>query len=455
MRKTGHSNQIDMLHGTLWNKILLFALPLAASSILQQLFNSADIAVVGHFAGSEALAAVGGNTPVINLLINLFVGISVGVNVVIANYVGQGKKREVEETVHTAIVAALVSGVFLIFLGMLAAEPILRLIDTPPEVLPLAVLYLRIYFAGMPFLMFYNFGSAILRSIGDTKRPLYCLLLSGVLNVGLNLLLVIVFKMSVAGVGIATVTANAVSAGMILYFLLHEEEPIRLDFRKLAIHKPQLLRVVRIGVPAGIQSMVFSFSNVILQSGINSFGAAAIAGSSAAVNFEFFAYFVTNSFSQATMTFTSQNLGAGKYDRCKLVFRHSMMFGMIITGIMGLSFVLAREYLVQFYTSDPVVMDYAIRRMEHAAAFTWMVVSYEVGGAALRGMGYSMLPAILTIIGSCGFRIVWVCTVFQMYRSFETLINVYPVTWILTGSMVLFAYFYIRKKEWGKKKCIV
>lgn len=450
MRKEKHSNQIDMLHGPLWGKIMLFAIPLAASSILQLLFNSADIAVVGHFVGSEALAAVGGNTPVINMMINLFVGLSLGVNVVIANYIGQGKQSEVQDIVHTAIFMAIISGFLLLVLGLVIAEPVLQLMNTPDNVLPLAVLYLRIYFLGMPFIMVYNFGSAVLRSVGDTKRPMYCLIISGIINVILNLFLIIVCKMNVEGVAIATVTANAVSAGLIIYFLMHENEMIRLDWHKLKIYKAHLVRILKIGLPAGIQSTVFSFSNVCIQTAVNSFGSAAIAGSSAAVNFEFFTYYVVNAFAQATVTFTSQNYGAGQMERCKKIFKLSVLSGGAITAILGISFVLLRNIVIQFYTVDPAVIEYAVTRMAIVETFAFLIISYEVSGAALRGMGYSTLPAILTIIGSCGLRVVWICTAFRMYRSFELLMCVYPITWIMTGAMVLAAYFLIRKREFKK-----
>lgn len=447
MKKTGHTNQIDMLNGTLIDKILIFAMPLAASSILQQLFNSADVAVVGRFAGSQALAAVGGNSSVINLLINLFVGLSVGANVVIAKYIGQGKNREANEVVHTVMTTSVFSGIFLLVLGLLAARPVLQLMNTPYDVIELAVLYLRIYFLGMPFIMVYNFGAAVLRSVGDTRRPLYCLIISGVINVCLNLVFVIGCRMGVAGVGIATVISNSVSAGLVLYFLLHEEDTIRLDIRKMNLNLSYLLQIVRIGVPAGIQSMVFSLSNVCIQTAINSFGSSAAAGSAAAVNFEFFTYYVTNSFSQAAVTFISQNYGAAKFDRCRKVFRLSMGMGIALTGIMASAFVLAREYVIRFYTVDPAAIEYAVERIRLVESLAFLPVTYEVGGAALRGMGYSMLPAILTIIGSCGFRIMWIYTVFRSVGSFEILMKVYPVTWVLTGTMVICSYLIIRKKQ--------
>lgn len=452
MKQQKHSVQVDMLHGSLLDKILLFAIPLAASSILQQLFNSADIAVVGRFAGSNALAAVGSNSSVITLLINLFVGISVGANVVIANFIGQGKTEQVQEAVHTVMTMAIMSGVLLLLCGQLIARPILTLMNTPEEVLTPAVLYLRIYFLGMPFFMVYNFGASILRSIGDTKRPLFCLLISGVVNVCLNLFLVIVFHLGVAGVAIATVISFVVSSGLIIYFLTYEDEMIQLHIKQLSLSKYYFSRVIRIGAPAGIQGMVFSLSNVCIQTAINGFGQNAIAGSAAAVNFEFFTYFVTSAFSQAAVTFTSQNYGARLYGRCKKVFLISELSGMLLTGLMSITFVLGREFFIRFYTIDPEVIRFALIRMTHVEILTCLPVTYEVGAAALRGMGHSLLPAVLTVIGSCGFRIAWVYFIFPHYASFEALMNVYLVSWILTGIMVLGTYFLICKKVFKIEK---
>lgn len=302
---------MDMLHGSLLNKILLFALPLAASSILQQLFNSVDVAVVGKFASSQALAAVGSNGSVISLMINLFVGISVGASVVIANYIGQKNQRGIKNAIHTVSVVTLTSGILLLAIGLFTARPILEMMDTPDDVLDLAVLYLRIYFLGMPFFMIYNFGAAILRSMGDTKRPLYCLVIAGLINTALNLLLVIVFQMSVAGVAIATVVSNMFCAGMVIYILLHEQEPFRLEIKDIKISRLELRKMLQIGIPAGVQGMVFSIANVFIQAAINRFGSNAIAGSAAALTYEYYCYFVVNAFSQAAVTFISQNYGAG------------------------------------------------------------------------------------------------------------------------------------------------
>ncbi len=446
MKEKQRSNQIDMLNGSLWDKILRFAIPLAASSILQQLFNSADVAVVGRFAGSEALAAVGGNSSVVTLLINLFIGVSVGANVVIANYIGQNRRDFVQDVVHTTVTMAILSGFILLGTGIFIARPLLQLMNTPSNVLDLAVLYLRIYFLGMPFMMIYNFGSSILRSVGDTKRPLLCLIVSGIINVCLNLFLVVGCHLDVAGVAIATVTANGVSAALVLYFLTHEEGMLHLDFRKLTLKKTYLVQVVRIGVPAGVQGVVFSLSNVCIQSGINSFGSDAVAGSAAAVNFEFFVYFVTSAFSQAAVTFVSQNYGAQKFDRCRRVFRLSLAGAIVATGIMCAVFLLTRNVIIRIYTTDPDVIDFAMIRMTHVILFSWLPPTYEVTGSVLRGLGYSALPAALTVIGSCGLRILWIYTVFNWFNSFEMLVNVYPISWILTGGAVILAYFIVQRK---------
>ena len=432
MKKSkGISNQMDMLNGSIFDKILLFALPLAISSILQQLFNSVDVAVVGRFASSEALAAVGSNSSVISLLINLFVGISVGANVVIANYIGQGKTEKIQDAVHTVMIVSLISGVFLLVLGLMIARPILEIMGTPENVIDLAVLYLHIYFLGMPFLI-YNFGAAVLRSKGDTKRPLYCLIISGVINACLNLLFVIVFKLSVAGVAIATVIADGVSAVLIIYFLMNEEETIRLRLNKLKIKKSELIKVIKIGVPAGLQGVVFSISNVCIQTAINSF--------------EYFTYFTISAFVQAAVTFTSQNYGARNFKRCKKIFVYSMISSVVICGLMSAIFVVWRDFFAEIYTTDKAVLEYASIRMVHVLLFECLASSYEIGGAALRGLGYSMTPAVLTVLGSCVFRLIWIYTVFNKFRSFEMLMNVYPVSWIITGIAVLIAYAIVRKK---------
>ena len=443
------SNHIDMLSGSLLDKICLFALPLAASSILQQLFNAADVAVVGRFASSQALAAVGSTSSTINLLINLFVGLSVGANVVIAQFIGRAKPKRVHEAVHTVVSIALASGAFLLVLGQFVARPILTMMNTPPDVLEMAVKYLRLYFLGMPFIMLYNFGSAILRSKGDSKRPLYCLFLGGIINVLLNLLLVIVFRMSVAGVAIATVVSNLISSSLIISFLIREEEPFRLNLKELSAKKEYIFRVVKIGAPAGLQGMVFSFSNVCIQSAINSFGSEAIAGSAAANNFEAFAFFTVSAFTQACVTFTSQNYGAQQFDRCRRVFRISLICGIISNMVMVGLFILFRVPLLSIYSTNQQVIAYGLTRMLHALPFDWIMCGYEVSAGALRGMGRSMTPAIITIFGTCVFRLMWVFTVFEHWRSFTVLISVYPASWTITALFMITVYLLVRRKAFG------
>jgi len=448
MSDTKKKNQIDMLNGPTLRKILLFALPLAASSILQQLFNSADYAVVGRFAGSEALAAVGANSSVINLLIGLFVGLSIGANVVIANYIGQQKKDKVKDAVHTSIAVSIISGIFLIGVGFVAARPILVFIDTPPDVLELAVIYLKVYFAGMPFIMVYNFGSAILRSVGDTKRPLYCLIATGFVNVALNLIFVIIFEMSVVGVALATLIANALSAIIIVYLLVKEDELIRLDIRNLYINKADLIKMIKIGLPAGIQGVVFSLSNVCIQSGINSFGTNAVAGSAAAFNYEIYTYYVDNAFCQAAVTFIGQNYAAGKYERCRRIFKECMICGMIIMGVMITVFCVFNEFFVGIYTTDPLDIKYGVIRLLRVESLGLLPCFFEITSGALRGMGNSMSPAVLTILGTCVLRVVWVYTIFPIFNSYEMLLTVYPVTWIVTGILMMSAYFIITRKKY-------
>lgn len=435
-----------MTHGTLWNKILMFALPLAASSILQQLFNSVDTAVVGRFASSQALAAVGSNSSLISLLINLFIGISLGSNVVIAHYIGQKAEQNIEAAIHTAIVVAIASGFFVMILGQSIARPVLLLMGTPEDVIDLAVLYLRIYLLGMPFIMLYDFGSSILRSTGDSKRPLYSLIVAGIINTALNLVLVIGFRLSVAGVAIATVISNMVSSGIVMYVLLHEAEPIRLNLRKLTIAPRELKKILAIGIPAGLQGMMFSIANVCIQSTINSFGSDAIAGSAAALNFEFFAYFLVNAFAQATVTFTSQNYGAGEYERCRKIFRIAMVFSLVSCGLLSGVFVLGRGFFLRLYSTDPGVLVYANQRILIATTLELLTSIYEISAGAMRGLGHSLTPAIITFLGSCVLRLIWIATACRMVHEFWMLMIIYPISWVVTGIAMMIAYYFVKKK---------
>lgn len=446
MQKEKKANSMDMIQGSLWNKILLFALPLAASSILQQLFNSVDTAVVGRFASSQALAAVGSNSSLISLMINLFLGVSLGSNVVIAHYIGQGSEKNIKTAVHTAVLVAVLCGFFVLLFGQVIARPVLLLMGTPEDVINLAVLYLRIYLLGMPCIMLYDFGASILRSTGDSKRPLYALIAAGIINTILNLILVIGFGMGVSGVAIATVISNMVSSGIVLYILLHEQDPIRVELKKLSIVPKELKKILVIGIPAGLQGMMFSIANVCIQSAINSFGSNAIAGSAAALNFEFFAYFIVNAFAQTTVTFTSQNYGAGEVGRCKKIFRLNMVFSLIFCGMLSAVFVLGRGFFLRLYTTDEAVLVFATQRLLIATTLELLTSTYEISAGAMRGLGHSLLPAIITCVGSCLLRLVWIATACRLVHDFSLLMIIYPISWVITGTAMLTAYFCIRKK---------
>lgn len=441
------SNEIDMLHGPLLMKILIFALPLAASSILQQLFNSVDVAVVGHFASSQALAAVGSNTPVISLMINLFLGVSMGANVVISNHIGQNDTKRIKQAVNTAGMVAVVGGILLMFIGLTCAKPILTIMGTPSNVLPMAVTYLRIFFLGVPFFIIFDFGSAILRSMGDTKRPLYILIIAGIINTILNLIFVIYFKMGVAGVAVATDIANIVSALLIIILLIKEKEPYRLDIKRLQIEKSTLKRMLMIGIPAGLQGMVFSFSNVLVQTTINSHGAAAIAGSAAALNFEFYCYFIISAFNGAAISFIGQNYGAGNIKRVKRIFWICMVASIIGCGAFNTLFVWQHKFFIGLFSSDEAVQAYAFTRMRIVLAVQFIACSYEISASALRGMSISLPPTIMTIIGTCILRMVWVFAVCPVWQSFDTIMLVYPISWVVTGVMTsILLYLRARKK---------
>lgn len=437
---------VDMLHGPMAKKIFLFALPIAASSILQQLFNSADVAVVGHFAEEGALAAVGSNTVLVGLFVNIFTGLSVGANVAISHYIGQRREQEVGRVVHTSVLFSVICGIVMMFTGLILSRSLLEWMNAPADVLDRAVLYLRIYCIGMPFIIPYNFGAAILRSIGDTKRPMYCLIASGIMNVLLNLLLVIGFHMGVAGVAIATVTSNIFSTIAVFLILIHEEGAIHLNLRELRIESTALKQIIQIGAPAALQSAMFSLSNICLQTAINSFGSKAVAGMTAAVNFEFFAFYIINAFSQSAVTFVGQNYGAGKYDRCRKTLRLCMLEGVVGTVLLSAAFVLCRGFLMRIYTVDPQEIEYAMMRLLCIIPFIFIANSYEITGSALRGMGRSMVPALFTMIGSVVFRVIWVYVVFERWHSFYTLMIVYPISWILTGGMVVTYYFLCRRR---------
>ncbi len=446
----GSGKALDMLHGPLLKKIIFFALPIAASSILQQLFNSADVAVAGRFAESGALAAVGSNSVLVSLFVNLFVGLSVGTNVVIAQYIGQKRTKEVGTVVHTSLLFSLICGLVMMVVGFALSRFLLVLVDTPEDVLERALIYLRIYCVGIIFIIPYNFGAAILRSIGDTRRPLYCLIASGILNICLNLLLVIVFHLGVAGVAIATVISNAFSASVVLYILCHENETIRLHWNRLQIHGAALKRIVQIGAPAALQSAVFSISNICIQTAINSFGSSAVAGMTAALNFESIGYYIVSAFAQTVVTFIGQNYGARQFGRCKKILRLCLAGGMIGAILVSFIFIFARSTVIRIFTVDPAEIEYAMTRFLYAMPFLFLTSTYEVVGSALRGMGKSTLPAVFTVLGTVVFRVIWIYAVFPLWNSFHALIIVYPVSWVLTGGLMILYYFWQQRKLFGK-----
>lgn len=447
--KKAGSGALDMLGGPLLRNTLIFAAPLIASGILQQSFNAADVVVVGRYVNRQALAAVGSNGPIINLIITLFVGLSVGVNVVIAHYIGRRDDRGVRNSVSTSAVLALASGVFLLLVGQLAARPMLELLDTPPDVLDMAAVYLRIFFLGMPFLMIYNFGAAILRSIGDTRRPFYSLLVAGIVNVVLNLLLVAGLGMTVDGVAIATVTANGVNAAITVIFLLREKGAIHLDIKAMKISRVELRKILSIGFPAGLQGMVFSISNLFILSAINSFGSEASAGSAAALNYEIYGYFIISAFVQATVAFTSQNYAAGNIGRCRRIFRINMFMSAAGSVLFSLIVFWRRDMFIGLFSSDPEIFPYAATRINYVLVMQFIACSYEISGAAMRALGYSMTPTIITIFGTCVLRLLWVWMLPHTGGGFAMLMTVYPISWIITGAVVYIAYSVVRRKAYA------
>ena len=426
--------EIDMCTGALLPKILLFTLPLMASSILQLLFNAADIIVVGRFAGDAALAAVGANTALINLLVNFFMGLSIGANVLVARYYAGNQKRDLDDVVHTAMTVSIISGIILNAIGVIFARQILIWMATPNEVLPLAVIYLRIYFFGMIAMMVYNFGAAILRAVGDTRRPLYYLIFAGVVNVLLNLLFVILFHMSVAGVGLATVISQCISGGLVLRCLIRADGSIALDLRRLRINRAQFGRILRIGIPAGFQGMLFSISNVIIQSTINSFGTIVVAGSSAAANIEGFVYVAMNAFHQAALSFTGQNYGAGKKERIIKILLWSELCVFVTGTLLGRLACFFGHPLLGLYSRSEDVIAAGMIRLLYICGVYALCGMMDVSVGVLRGLGYSIGPMFITLIGVCGLRLFWIFTFFRwpMFHSIENLYMTYPVTWTIT-----------------------
>lgn len=448
MAKGGKSYEIDMCNGPILRKMLVFAVPLMCSGVLQLLFNAADVIVVGRFAGDNSMAAVGSNAALINLLTNLFIGLSVGANVMAARYFGAKRERELNRAVHTAVALSLCSGVILTVVGIAGARQILIWMQTPAEVLDLAVLYLRIYFLGMPGMMLYNFGAALLRAKGDTRRPLYFLMLAGVVNVALNLVLVIVFQMDVAGVGIATITSQYISAGLVVYCMVREEGGFHLDLRTLRIYKEQMKGIVRVGLPAGVQGVIFALSNVVIQSSINSLGAVVMAGNAASANIEGFVYVAMNAIYQATLSFTGQNAGAGKLDRINRILLTGQGCVLVTGLILGIGVWSVGPLLLGIYSDDTVVVAAGLVRLGIVCIPYALAGMMDVMVGALRGIGYSVMPMLVSLMGACVLRLVWVATIFQIpqYHTPECIYWSYPVSWLVTFLVHVLCYLWAKRR---------
>lgn len=438
--------EIDMCNGSIMDKLIAFSMPLMLSGILQLLFNAVDLVVVGKFSGSDALAAVGATTALINMFINLFIGVSLGANVLAARFYASGREKEMSETVHTAIAFALISGVVMLFVGLFFSKGALELMDTPADVIDQSTLYMRIYFLGMPFFMLYNYGAAILRAVGDTRRPLYFLLISGVLNTALNLFLVIVFGLGVAGVAIATVISQMVSCILVLRCLYRTEGCYQLRFSKLMIKGVYLKQIFQVGIPAGIQSTVITFSNVLLQSSVNSFGSIAMAGYTAANNIFGFLYVSVNSISQTCMSFTSQNYGVGKWKRMDRVLIDCIILSVVVTLLLGGGACIFGKQLLRIYTKEPEVIACGMEILFYTTATYFLCGLMDLLPGALRGMGRSTVPMILSVIGTVGMRIVWIYGVFPQYRSLKVLFISYPASWLITIVMQVICFFFVRRK---------
>ncbi|MBQ8639993.1 MAG: MATE family efflux transporter [Lachnospiraceae bacterium] len=439
--------EMDMTSGPILGKIIRFAIPVMLSGILQLLFNAADIIVVGQFAGSDSLAALSPTGSLSNLMINLFIGLSVGTNVLVAHYYGANQKKDVEETVHTSVAISLIAGFCLVIIGVTLCRPLLELMDTPEEVIDRSAIYMKIYFAGMPVVMLYNFGSAILRAIGDTRRPLYFLSIAGVINVVLNLIFVIVFHMDVAGVALATIISQAFSAVMVVRCLMKDEGICHLELKRVRIVKEKLIRMARIGLPAGLQGAVFSISNVLIQSSVNSFGANAMAGNTAAGNIEGFVYNAMNAFYQTNLSFTSQNYGAKKYERIPKITFYSLGMVAVIGFVLGGGAYLASGTLLRIYTDVPEVIRIGQLRMKYVAIFYLFCGMMDTLVGSVRGLGYSVLPMIVSLTGACLFRVIYIYTIFAMNRTLDCLYVSYPISWALTASVHFICLMVIWRKK--------
>ena len=452
MRKSNHT--MDMCQGPILRKMLLFALPLMASGVLQLLFNAADVIVVGRFAGKESLAAVGSTSALINLMTNLFIGLSVGTNVAVARYFGAGQERELRQTVHTSVLLGACSGVFLTALGMVLARPVLTLMGTPDDVIELSVVYLRTYFLGMTATMLYNFTSTVLLAVGDTLRPLMILSVAGAVNVSLNLVFVIALHWGVFGVGLATAISQWISAGAVVVCLMLEKGVIRLRLPELRIHKDKLLKILQVGLPAGFQSTLFSIANVVIQSSVNGFGSLIMAGNTAAQNLESFLFVSMSAFSQASVSFVGQNIGAGRYERINRIVRTAELCVITVAAMLSAVLLIFGPQLLGLYTTDPAVVEAGMRRLQIMAASFVLAGAMDVMVGSLRGLGYSVVPMIVSLVGVCVLRLVWIFTVFQQeaFHTIEMLYITYPISWGITVTAHMICFVIVRKKlkrQWG------
>lgn len=444
--------EIDMCNGTIMDKLISFALPLMVSGILQLMFNAVDIIVVGRFSGSQALAAVGSTTALINVFTNLFIGVSLGANVLAARFYAAGKDKEMSETVHTAITLALVSGVVMAVVGLVFSRWALEIMGTPADVIDQSSLYMRIYFLGMPFFMVYNYGASILRAVGDTKRPLMFLVVAGVINAVLNMFLVIAFHMGVAGVAIATVISQMISCLLVLRCLYKTDSSYQLRFSRLCMKKFYLVQIFQVGIPAGIQSTVINFSNALLQSSVNSFGSTAMAGYTAANNVLGFLYASVNAVTQACMSFTSQNYGVGKYKRMDRVLLDCGILSFVIAFVLGCGSYIFGGEILKIYTEDPEVIRCGVEILSITTVPYFLCGIMDLFPGALRGMGHSGVPMILSIIGTVGTRIVWIFWIFPQNRSLYTLFISYPASWAITIVMQVICFIFVRRTVHGQLK---
>ena len=448
MRSAKKTYEIDMLHGAILPKLLRFAVPLTLSTMLQLLFNAADVVVVGRWAGDNSLAAVGSNTSLIALLTNMFLGLSIGANILAARYFGAHEDEELSKTVHTSILLSLYSGVFLTVVGILGARTILIWMQCPANVLDLATLYLRIYFAGMTATMLYNFGAALLRASGDTQRPLYYLFASGVVNVILNLVFVIYFHMDVAGVALATVISQCISASLVLRCMVKDTGPLHLDLKKMRLHPQAMRQILRIGLPAGFQGILFSLSNVVIQSSVNTFGEVIMAGNSAAANIEQFVYVSMNAMYQATISFTSQNYGAGNYHRIRKIMIRAQGCVLVVGLVLGNAATLAGRVLLSIYTTSPPVIEAGLVRMGIVCTTYALCGMMDVMVGGLRGIGYSIMPMLVSLVGACGLRLLWIATIFQLpqFHTIQTIYWSYPISWAITFGVHVICFLWAMKK---------